>query len=260
MRLKGRVAIVTGAGRGIGRAIALRLAEEGADVVVTARNDSEVRSVAAEIQKAGRRAAAVAADVGTESGCEKIVAAAREGFGAIHILVNNAGILGAVKPIQEITAVEWDEVIKTNLRGPFLMSRLVLPEMYQRGSGVILNITSIAGKAAFAMSGAYAASKAALAGLTRTLASEGAANGVRVNAVSPGPVAETKMIGELTGSLAAHFHSESDQVLQQMVQGALQKRPQKVEEIAAAAAFLVSDDASAITGQTLNVDGGMAFY
>jgi NAD(P)-dependent dehydrogenase (short-subunit alcohol dehydrogenase family) len=254
------VAIVTGAGRGIGRAIALRFAEEGADIVVTARSERELRSVAAEIEKAGRRAAAVAADVGTESDCEKIVAAARNAFGVIDILVNNAGILGPVKTIQEITAVEWDEVIRTNLRGPFLMSRLVLPEMYQRGSGTILNITSVAGKAAFSMGGPYAASKAALASLTRTLASEGAAKGVRVNALSPGPVAETKMIEELTGNLAAHFQTEADQVLRQMAQGSLQKRPRTTGEVAAAAAFLVSDDASGITGQTLNVDGGMAFY
>jgi NAD(P)-dependent dehydrogenase (short-subunit alcohol dehydrogenase family) len=260
MMLKGQVAIVTGGGRGIGRAIARRFAAEGASVVVAARSESEIESVAKEIQTAGGRAAAVKADVSQEAGAEKIVQAARKAFGAIHILVNNAGIYGPVLPAEKITPQEWDDVIAVNLRGPFLMSRLVLPEMYERGSGAIVNITSIAAKAAFSFNSPYAASKAGLMGLTRTLAAESARKGVRVNAVSPGPVPETKMSQELGRGLAKYLQMDGEQLFKGMLQGILQGRPQTEEEIAAAALFLVSDASSAITGQTLNVDGGMVFY
>lgn len=260
MLLKDQVAIVTGGGRGIGRAIAHKFAAEGAAVVLAARSQKEVEEVAAEIQRAGGRPAVVVADVSLESDCEKIVTVARKAFGAVHILVNNAGILGPIRPVENITPSEWDEVMIVNLRGPFLLSRLVLPEMYRRGSGSILNITSIAGKAAFQFNSPYAASKAALAGLTRVLAAEAARKGVRVNALSPGPVPETKMSQEIQVEFAKHFQTDKDQLFRQMLEGILQGRPQTVEEIASAALFLVSDLSSAITAQTLNVDGGMAFY
>jgi meso-butanediol dehydrogenase/(S,S)-butanediol dehydrogenase/diacetyl reductase len=260
MLLKGQVAIVTGGGRGIGRAIAKKFATAGASVVVSARTEKEIEQVALEIQDAGCKAASVAGDVSREPDCEKIVREARNAFGAVHVLVNNAGLLGPVAPIEQVSARSWDEVMAVNLRGPFLLSRLVLPEMYARGSGAILNIVSIAAKAAFQLNGAYAASKAGLIGLTRTLAAEGARKGVRVNALSPGPVPETLMSQELGRGLAEYFQADSEKLFKQMCQGILQGRPQTADEIAAAALFLVSDHASAITGQTLNVDGGMAFY
>jgi NAD(P)-dependent dehydrogenase (short-subunit alcohol dehydrogenase family) len=260
MLLKGQVAIVTGGGRGIGRAIALKFAAEGASVVITARTESEVQQAAADIQAAGGKAAAVAADIGREADCEKIVTAARKAFGAIHILVNNAGMFGPVRPVEKITAREWDEVLAVNLRAPFLLAGLVLPEMYERGSGAILNISTVAAKGAFTMNSPYAASKAGLDGLTRTLAADGARKGVRVNAICPGPVTETKMSKDLTIEFAAHFQSKGDEVLNRMLEGILQGRPQTADEIASAALFLVSDQARAITGQTLNVDGGMIFY
>jgi NAD(P)-dependent dehydrogenase (short-subunit alcohol dehydrogenase family) len=151
-------------------------------------------------------------------------------------------------------------VMAANLRGPFLLARLVLPEMYQRRSGSILNITSASGKVPFSLNSPYASSKAGLAGLTRTLAAEAARKGVRVNALSPGPVPETRMSRELGRELAEYFHGDPDRMFKQFLEGILQGRPQTAGEIAAAAVFLVSDEASAITGQTLNVDGGMAFY
>jgi NAD(P)-dependent dehydrogenase (short-subunit alcohol dehydrogenase family) len=260
MQLKGKVAIVTGGGRGIGRAIARRFAAEGAAVVVTARSEAEIRGVEAEIRKGGGRAAAVTADVGREAECEKIVRRAREKFGCVDILVNNAGIYGPVRRAEEISAAEWDEVMAVNLRAPFLLTKMVLPEMYAKKSGTILNVTSIAAKAAFQLNSPYAASKAGLTGLTRTLAAEAARKGVRVNAISPGPVPETKMSQELGQNLAEYFQADSEQLFKGMLEGILQGRPQTAEEIAAAALFLVSDASSAITGQTLNVDGGMAFY
>jgi NAD(P)-dependent dehydrogenase (short-subunit alcohol dehydrogenase family) len=260
MLLKERVAIVTGGGRGIGRAIALKFAESGASVVVTARTESEIAAVIAEIKSSGGQAAAIQADVSREAECEKIARETRRIFGEVHILVNNAGILGPVQPVEKVEPREWDRVIAVNLRGPYLLSRLVLPEMYQRGSGSILNIVSIAAKAAFQMNSAYAASKAALIGLTHTLAAESARKGVRVNALSPGPVSETIMFQELGKSLAEHFHLPAGEMSARMFAGVLQGRPQTADEIASAALFLVSDQSSAITGQTLNVDGGMAFY
>jgi 3-oxoacyl-[acyl-carrier protein] reductase len=258
--LRGHVAIVTGGGRGIGRAIARRFASEGASIVVTARTRGEVTNVAAEIEEAGGKAVAVVADVSQEAGCEQTARGAREAFGAIHVLVNNAGIYGPVLPVEKISPREWDEVIAVNLRGPFLMSRLVLPEMYERGSGAIVNIVSIAAKAAFQLNSPYAASKAGLIGLTHTVAAEAAKKGVRVNAISPGPVPETKMSQELGRALAEYLGADPEKLYKQTLEGILQGRPQTAEEIASAALFLVSDQSSAITGQTLNVDGGMAFY
>jgi len=260
MRLENRVAIVTGGGRGIGRAIARRFAAEGAALVVAARSAGEVREVASEIQAASGRATAIAADVSSEAGCEAIVRVAQAAFGEIHILVNNAGIYGPVQPAEKISAQQWDEVLAVNLRGPFLLSRLVLPGMYARGSGAILNVVSIAAKAAFQLNSPYAASKAGLIGLTHTLAAEAARKGVRVNALSPGPVPETQMSQELGRGLADYFQMSRDDLMRRTLDGVLQGRPQTAEEVAAAALFLVSDDSSAITGQTLNVDGGMAFY
>ena len=260
MQLKGQVAVVTGSGRGIGRAIAKRFAAEGASVVVAARSETEVRRVAEEIREGGGKAAHIAADVSREADCEKIVRAAHDAFRRIDILVNNAGIYGPVRPAEAIAPAEWDEVMAVNLRGPFLLSRLVLPEMYERGSGVILNIASVAAKAAFQLNSAYAASKAGLLGLTRTLAAEAARKGVRVNALCPGPVSETKMSQELGKALGKYFQGDPEAVFKKFVEGILQGRPQTEGEIAAAALFLVSEQASAITGQTLNVDGGMAFY
>lgn len=260
MRLAGKVAIITGSGRGIGRAIARRFAEEGASILITARTESEICAVAEEIARAGGQAAHIAADVSTEQGCESILREARDKLGDVQILVNNAGIYGPVKSLDEITPAEWDQVIAANLRSTFLMSRLVLPEMYARGSGAILNISSIAGKAAFGLNGPYAASKAGMNGLTRTLAGEAARKGVRVNGISPGPVPETIMSQELGRALAQRFNADPGALYNQMLEGILQGRPQTAGEIAAAAVFLASEESSAITGQILNVDGGMSFY
>jgi NAD(P)-dependent dehydrogenase (short-subunit alcohol dehydrogenase family) len=260
MKLAGQVAIVTGAGRGIGRAIALRFAAEGAAVVASARSAGEVEAVAAEIQQAGGRAVAVTADVAREEDCDRIVGTARGKFGGVHILVNNAGIFGPVKPAEEITPAEWDEALAINLRGPFLLSRLVLPEMYARKSGVILNISSIAAKMAYAWEAPYAASKAGLLGLTRCLAAEGARKGVRVNAICPGPVFETRMSQDLGAELSRKMNLDPRKQVEDFANTVLQGRGQTAGEIAAAALFLVSAESSVITAQSINADGGVAYY
>jgi NAD(P)-dependent dehydrogenase (short-subunit alcohol dehydrogenase family) len=259
MLLEKRVALVTGGGRGLGRTIARKFAAEGAAVFLTARTEKEIQSVATEIQAAGGRAAYSAGDATQEADCERIVRAAREAFGRVDILVNNAGIFGPVKLLEELTPKEWDEVIAINLRAPFLISRLVLPEMYKRGSGNILNISSISSKMALQLQSAYTATKAAINGLTRAMAAEGARKGVRVNALVPGPLPETQMSQNLGHALAERFQADPDKLFAQFIEGILQGRPQTTEEVAAAALFLVSDQASAITGQSLNVDGGMSF-
>jgi NAD(P)-dependent dehydrogenase (short-subunit alcohol dehydrogenase family) len=259
MQLKGQVAIVTGGGRGIGRAIARRFAAEGASVAVTARSENEIRQVVAEIQSAGGKASAIQADLARESDYKKIVDGARGAFGKVDILVNNAAIYGPIQPVEKFPLRDWDEVMAVNLRAPMALSQMVLPEMYARKSGSILNISTVGAKMAFGLGSAYTSSKAGLIGLTRVVAAEAARQGVRVNAICPGPVTETKMSQDLTRDFAAHFQSAGDEVLKQMIQSILQGRPQTADEIASAALFLVSDQASAITGQTLNVDGGMAF-
>ncbi len=260
MLLGGKVAVITGGGRGIGRAIALKFAGEGAAVVVAARTQSEIEAVAQEIRNAGGRAAAVPADVAEEKHCQRLIRAAEAQFGRVDILVNNAGEYGPVKPVEEITPPEWDGVIAVHLRGAYLLTRLVLPGMYARASGAILNISSLSAKSAFAWGSPYAAAKAGMLGLTRVAAAEAARQGVRVNAICPGPVTETKMSKDLGNILAERMGVTPEKQLAGFLEAVLQGRGQTTDEIAAAALFLCSDHASAITGQSLNVDGGTAFY
>jgi NAD(P)-dependent dehydrogenase (short-subunit alcohol dehydrogenase family) len=259
MLLADKVAIITGGGRGIGRAMALRFAGEGAAVVLAARTVSEIEAVAAEVRQSGGRAAAVTTDVADETQCQRLMRAAESEFGKVDILVNNAGEYGPVKPIEEITPAEWDRVIAVHLRGAFLLTRLVLPKMYDRGSGVILNISSLSAKSAFGWGSPYASAKAGMLGMTRVVAAEAARKGVRVNAICPGPVTETKMSKDLGDTLANRLGVSKEAQLKGFLSTILQGRGQTANEIAAAALFLCSDEASAITGQSLNVDGGAAF-
>lgn len=260
MLLAEKVAIVTGGGRGIGRAIAMKFAGEGASVVVAARTKSEIESVAWEIRNAGGHAVAVAADVADETRCEHLVHEAASRYGRVDILVNNAGEYGPVKPVEEILPAEWDRVIAVHLRGAYLLTRLVLPGMYERGSGAILNISSLSAKSAFAWGSPYAAAKAGMLGLTRVVAAEAARKGVRVNALCPGPVTETKMSKDLGQTLAERLGVSKENQLKGFLETILQGRGQTASEIAAAALFMCSEQSSAITGQALNVDGGAAFY
>jgi NAD(P)-dependent dehydrogenase (short-subunit alcohol dehydrogenase family) len=259
MLMKNRVALVTGSGRGIGRAIARLFADEGAAVFLTARTEKELVSTSQEINKVGSSAYAMG-DLAREADCDRIVAAAREKFGRIDILVNNAGHYGPVVPVEEYPVEEFDNVIAVHLRAAFLLSKLVLPEMYARGSGVILNISSLSAKSAFSWGSAYAAAKAGMLGLTRVNAAEAGRKGVRVNALCPGPVTETIMSKELGEVLAQKLGVSAEEQLAGFLNGLLQGRGQTADEIARAALFLCSDQSSAITGQAINVDGGAAFF
>lgn len=260
MILKDKVALITGSGRGIGRAIAHLFAKEGAAVFLTSRTEKELASATAEISRDGGHAGYAAADLSREAECTQVVAAARGKFGRIDILVNNAGHYGPVVPVEEYPLAEFDKVIAVHLRAAFLLSKLVLPEMYARQSGVILNISSLSAKAAFSWGSAYAAAKAGMLGLTRVTAAEGARKGVRVNAICPGPVTETQMSKDLGAILARKMGVSAEEQLAGFLNGLLQGRAQTAEEIARAALFLCSEQSSAMTGQSINVDGGGAFF
>jgi NAD(P)-dependent dehydrogenase (short-subunit alcohol dehydrogenase family) len=268
MYLKDRVALITGSGRGIGRAMARRFAKEGASVFLTARTEAELAATVAEINaesatsgadSAGTAASAMA-DLVWEADCERVFRAAEEKFGRVDILVNNAGHYGPVVPVEEYPLEEFDKVIAVHLRAAFLLSKLALPGMYARGSGVILNISSLSAKSAFAWGSAYAAAKAGMLGLTRVTAAEAARKGVRVNAICPGPVTETVMSRDLGAVLAKKLGVSPKEQLEGFLGSLLQGRGQTADEIARAALFLCSEQSSAITGQAINVDGGAAFF
>ena len=260
MLLANKVALITGSGRGIGRAMALLFAKEGAAVFLTARTEKELAGTASEIERTRGKAKYDTADLGLPGDCEKILAAARAAFGRVDILVNNAGHYGPVVPVEEYPLEEFDKVIAVNLRAAFLLSKLVAPEMYARKSGVILNISSISAKAAYGWGSGYAAAKAGMLGLTRVMAAEAARQGVRVNAICPGPVTETVMSKELGNTLAERMGVSAEEQLKGFLSSLLQGRGQTAMEIAQAALFLCSDLSSAMVGQSMNVDGGAVFY
>jgi len=260
MLLENKVGLITGSGRGIGRAMALLFAKEGAAVFLTARTESELASVAKEIKDQGGKAAYITADLTKARECEKVILEMHKEFGRVDILVNNAGHYGPVVPVEEYLLEEFERVINVHLRAAFLLSKLALPGMYARKSGVILNISSLSAKSAFGWGSAYAAAKAGLLGLTRVMAAEAARNGVRVNAICPGPVTETVMSKELGNTLAKRLNVSPEEQLKGFLNSILQGRGQTAIEIAQAALFLCSDMSSAMVGQSINVDGGAAFF
>jgi NAD(P)-dependent dehydrogenase (short-subunit alcohol dehydrogenase family) len=245
-RLAGRRALVTGGGRGLGRVIAQALAEAGADVAVAGRTPDVCQEAAREIAAAtGRRALAVAADVTLAAEVERLVREVEDGLGAIDILVNNAGvnIRGAA---EELGESDWDAVVGTNLKAPFLCARAVGAGMCARGWGRVINLGSILSVVALAGRAPYASSKAGVLGLTRVLALEWAKQGVTVNAICPGPFA-TDMNRQLLSDPVKY---------QAFVEKIPLGRWGELHEIAGAAVFLASDAASFVTGSALFVDGG----
>jgi 3-hydroxybutyrate dehydrogenase len=254
MNLDGRRALVTGGGRGIGRAVAFSLAGAGAFVTLAARTRAEVEAASEGIRARGGRSVAATADVGKVDDVRALFRSAREAMGGIDILVNGAGV-AVSGPLVKVADETWHEVIETNLSGVFYTTREVLPEMTTRGFGRIINIASIAGKTGLPYLAAYVASKHGVLGLTKVAALECAAQGVTVNAICPGYV-DTAMteagiarIVERTGITAADARRRLDDT-------SPQKRMVTAEEVAALALYLCSDDARGITGQALNVDGG----
>lgn len=245
--MSGKVALVTGSSRGIGRAIALRLAADGCQVVVNYRAGADAAAeVVGSIEAAGGTAIAVQADVTDAAAVESLIGQTLEHFGRLDVLVNNAGITrdGLLMRMKD---EDWDMVIATNLRSVFLASRAVLRPMMRQRSGRIVSITSISGLSGNAGQCNYAAAKAGIVGFTRSLAKEAGARGITVNAVAPGYV-PTDLTSDLPQTL-----------LDEAVKATPLGRLGTAEDIAAAVSFLASDDAAFITGQVLRVDGGMVF-
>ncbi len=244
--LTGKVALVTGGGRGLGRAIALAFAKQGADLAVNYRgNASAAEEVVAAIKELGRDAFAVQGDTaGGREACEAIVNAAIDHFGKVDILVNNAGITRD-NLLMRMDEAEWNDVIATNLSGPFWMCRAVARPMLKAKSGRIINMSSVAGRMGNAGQANYASAKAGLIGLTKTVARELASRGITANAIAPGLI-ETELTADLPDA-ARQF------VLDSTPLGYIGS----VEDVAAAAVYLASDEARYVTGQVLGVDGGM---
>ncbi len=191
MKLENRIAIITGAGRGIGHATAIAFAKEGADVVLAARTETEIESVAKEIEKLGRRALPVKTDVQYKTDVETLVTQTIETFGKVDILVNNAGV-AIHNPIEKIREEDWDLTMAVNLKGVFLCTQAVLNHMYDKNYGHIVNVSSVSGKYGHVNGGSYCASKFAVIGFTETTNNEGRRHGVKASVVCPGPV-DTKM-------------------------------------------------------------------
>jgi NAD(P)-dependent dehydrogenase (short-subunit alcohol dehydrogenase family) len=244
-RFDGRVAIVTGAGQGIGRAIAERFGADGADVVIADLNAATAAEVARSIESAGGRALAVRTDVTNPADADRLAAEALQAFGRIDALVNNAGILRSTRAA-DITAEEWHLVVDANLTGAFLCARAAYPALRDSGHGRIVNIASMAGRATSTLGGVhYTTAKAGVLGLTRHLAREWARDRITVNAISPG-IVDTPMV---RGSTDA---ARMTQVLASIPLGRLADPA----EIASLVCFLASDEASYITGANVDIHGG----
>ncbi len=243
--LAGKAALITGAGRGIGRAIALAYAEAGADLAVCSRTLGEVEALAKEARARGVKAEALRLDVSNLGQCRTVAGQAIDRIGRIDVLVNNAGT-AVRKPAVEVTEADWDLVLNTNLKGLFFLTQEIGKHMIARGGGRIINVSSVASFIGSATRAAYAASKAGVNALTRVMAVEWGPHGVTVNAIAPGfvrtPLTETLFANPATLAVP----------LQRTPLG----RFAEVEDIAAAALYLASDAARNVTGQVITVDGG----
>jgi 2-hydroxycyclohexanecarboxyl-CoA dehydrogenase len=246
MRLEGRVALVTGGASGIGAATCRRLAAEGARVAITDLNVEGARELASELDGAG-----LELDVRSSDSIRAALEAAEAELGPLAVLVNNAGY-DEFGWFGQSTEDLWDRVLAVNLRGVLAVTHAALPGMQERAYGRIVNVASEAGRVGSAGSAAYSAAKAGVIGFTKTLAQESARFGITVNAVAPGPIETPLLMG------ARQLGGLGDRIIEGMVTKTVMRRLGTPDEVAAAIAFLASDDASYVTGQTLGVSGGLA--
>jgi len=240
--LEGKIGIVTGAGSGIGEAIAKKLTQEGCHLVATDINEASLNRVVNEIQSSGYKAIGVKADVSSKAEVESLVSATIQKYGKIDLLVNNAGIYPA-SPVTELKEEEWDRVIDVNLKGVFLCSQEVIKHMIKQKSGAIVNIGSVDGKEPPGGNAHYSAAKAGVMNITKTFALELAKYGIRVNSVSPGWVATPNVLA----------NDRWKMIINKIPLGRLAK----TEEIADGVLFLLTDYASYITGEILDINGGL---
>jgi 3-oxoacyl-[acyl-carrier protein] reductase len=248
--LQGKTVVVTGGGQGIGRAYARRFGQEGCRVVIAEMNAERGEAAAEEVREDGGEALFVHCDVGDSASCTAMAQAAQTRFGRIDGLVNNAAIFSTIqmKPFWEIEEADWDRLLTVNVKGPWLCSRAVLPAMRAAGGGSIVNISSGAYWLARPGYAHYITSKAAILGLTRAMARELGDAHIRVNAITPGPI-YTEVPRETV--------TPAQQ--QAMLEAQCLKRLPGPDDLVGTVAFLISDDSGWITGQTINVDGGLAF-
>jgi len=255
MRLASKSAIVTGSGRGIGRATALRFAREGADLLVPDLDLKTAEETAREIQRLGRKAVPLQMDVTRMADIQRMVETALREFGRIDILVNNAGLTKVKDPLQ-ITEADWDRTLDLNTKALFFCSQAVAREMIKRKSGVILNAASISGRSGKPMLVDYCASKFAVIGITQSLALAWAKHGIRVNAVAPG-IVDTEMWVEIDRDWSALEGQPQGTIKRSRVAAIPLGRIETAEDVANVYSFLASDEASYVTGQTYNVCGGL---
>lgn len=257
--LEGKVAVVTGGGRGIGRAIALHCAAEGADVALAARSADQIEEVGAEIEQQGRRALAVVTDLRHADQVSRLAATVAEELGDVDVLVNNSGIAGPMSVLWETEPEEWQETIQVNLVGTYLCCRAFLPGMVSRRSGSIVVIGSMTGKRPLHGRTPYAASKLALVALVRTLAWEVGEHGIRVNLVSPGAVDGPRLAKVIEGQASTRGIT-SEEARDELAAASPLRRFVDPDDVAQAVAFLASDAASSVTGEDFNVTAGTAMY
>jgi NAD(P)-dependent dehydrogenase (short-subunit alcohol dehydrogenase family) len=248
--------MITGGGRGIGRAIAERFVENGAAVVLAATGQAGLDATANAIREGGGRAMAAVTDVRDEVAIQRTVAAAVAEFGRLDILVNNAGVSGPTAPVVEIDRSEWDETLSVNLTGAYLCAKHAVPHMIARRSGRVINITSIAGQMGYALRSPYAVSKWGMIALTRSLAIEVGIQGITVNAIAPGAVSGDRVDSVIRTRAAKVGRTPEEVERDFFLEPTALKRMVEPAEIASAALFLASDDAAAITGETLTVSAG----
>ena len=250
-----KTVLITGASRGIGAGLARRFAHEGANLVLSA-NEAKVQEVAAELEKSGANAIAVICDVTSKSEVENLFATAVKRFGAVDISIQNAGVITIAK-VEDLTEAEWDKVMDVNTKGVFLCCQEAARHMKPRKSGRIINTASGQARQGFIYTPHYAASKFGVVGITQSLAKELAPNGVTVNAFCPG-IIDTDMWAyndQAWGKLLGNY--QPGELMQEWVNNIPMKRVGRPEDVAGLVTFLASDDAAYITGQTINVDGGL---
>jgi len=258
MDLQGQIAIVTGGGRGIGRATALELARLGADVVVAELDKAGAERTAGEVTALGRRALALQTDVTRRADLTAMVERTRSAFGRLDVLVNNAGIYRAA-PTLQVSEDHWDAVLTINAKAVFFASQAALPVMIAQRSGAIVNLASMAGKIGSANNLPYNASKAAVISITKSLALAHAGDGIRVNCVCPGFVA-TDMWTTVSAELGALAGLPAEEFTRRRLASVPLGRMERAEDVASVIGFLASSRAGYMTGQALSVDGGLVMH